>query len=79
MNFKKGDKVRFKGSFLHNTGQFTGPEGQTVFTVVGVGRIFLIVDEPFVGYENIFTPEEVEKDPTLKLRRIHPVNVELCK
>lgn len=38
-SFRVGDKVRWTGEYLRNTGQPTGPEGLTTWKVVGLGKI----------------------------------------
>lgn len=48
--FKIGDKVKLTGKFLKNTGQVTGGEGQSTWTVTGFwggegGMDFVITDE----------------------------------
>jgi len=37
MRFKDGDKVRFTGAYLHDTGQMIGVEGFKRFTVMACG------------------------------------------
>ena len=74
-DFQIGTKVRFSGKFLRSTGQMVGGEGGKVFTVLGLSdNGWLTVDEPF-GDLSYFTPAELEKDPSLKWRRIAACNV----
>jgi len=75
--FKAGQRVRLSGKFLACTGQQASREGRKVFTVLAVSPVngWLSVDEEFSGWKTYFTPAELEKDPSLKWRRIAQQNV----
>lgn len=81
IEFKAGDKVQLTGAFLRSTGQFTGREGQKVWTVKAVKSYrgtdpdVVIVDEPAIL--DYFTADELSADPSLKFRRILSVNLKL--
>lgn len=78
--FKVGDQVRLTGKHLRATGQFAGPAGHSVWTVIGFDGSFLITDEEKTSEEirQYFNSEELKKDPSLRFRRIHSANVELA-
>jgi hypothetical protein len=73
-----GDRVRLTGRFLRNTGQHTGPEGRSVWTITGFSTAgpWAITDEPSSLEPGYYTPQELEQDPTLKFRRIALDNLE---
>lgn len=70
-----GDRVQLTSKFLRNTGQYTGGEAQSVWTVTGFchdGR-WAITDE--LQTVSLFTDYELAADPTLKFRRIAVANI----
>lgn len=76
--FSVGDRVQLTSKFLRSTGQYTGREAASVWTVTGHSGSWLITDEPLeTSYVNsAFTAEELTSDPSLKFRRIAPSNVQ---
>jgi len=77
-DFAVGDKVRLTGKFLKSTGQYSGKEGQSVWTIQGFtneGR-WAIVDEP--ADTSYYTADEIASDPTLAFRRIAVGNLYIC-
>jgi hypothetical protein len=72
-----GDTVRMTGKFLRNTGQQVGGEGQKRWTVKDVQGSFAVVDEE--ADTSYYTAEEMERDPSLKWRRINIGNLEKVK
>lgn len=74
--FAIGDKVRFTGKFLKNTGQQASGEGRATFTITGHSGSFVIVDQPLdASTLSMFTATELAADPTLRFRRINPANL----
>lgn len=71
-----GSTVRLTGKFLRSTGQQVGGEGTKRWQVLGIHGSLAEVNEPS-AYQ--FTDEEYEADPSLKNRRIHVGNLEVCK
>jgi hypothetical protein len=71
--FAVGDKVKLTGKFLRSTGQLTGSEGLSQWTIIALRDEFAVVDQP-VGFD-CWTPEEHAADPLLKWRRIHTGNL----
>ena len=65
---KIGDRVKLTGKFLKSTGQQTGREGATVFTVVGFDGNWAVVDQKLEG--SYFTDAEIAANPSLAFRRI---------
>lgn len=75
--FAVGDRIRLTGQFLRNTGQFTGPEGQSRWTVTGISPAgMLVTDEPDDDAADWYSAEELAEHPYLRYRRIHPSNCE---
>ncbi len=72
-----GDRVQLTSKFLQCTGQYTGKEPASVWTVTGLtnGDRWAIVDEP-VHDLSIFTADELASDPTLAYRRIAVGNLQ---
>lgn len=68
-----GDKVKLTGKFLKSTGQATGSEGRSVWTVQAIRGEFAITNQP-VSFD-CWTPEEHAADPLLKFRRINMANL----
>lgn len=71
-----GDRVQLTGKFLRNTGQYTGREPASVWTITGFsnGDRWAIVDEP--TDTSIYTADELASDPTLAFRRIAVGNLQ---
>jgi len=69
-----GDTVRMTGKFLRNTGQQVGGEGKKHWTVKDIQGSFAVVDED--ADTSYFTAEEMQKDPSLRWRRINVGNLE---
>lgn len=81
--FNIGDKVRCTSAFLRSTGQMTGQEAHSKWTVLAVrerasGPSVLTIDEKRYSMED-FTADEVKADPSLVYRRVLSCNVEKCK
>lgn len=72
-----GDTVRMTGKFLRNTGQQVGGEGKKRWTVKDIQGSFAVVDED--ADTSYFTAEEMQKDPSLRWRRINVGNLEPVK
>jgi hypothetical protein len=79
-SFAPGDRVRFTGEFLRNTGQYTGPEGKLRFTVRAcecaspcLPAGYVRVDQP--ADLDFYTPDEVAGQPCLKWRAIAAANI----
>ena len=68
-----GDKVKLTGKFLKNTGQRTGSAGLSTWVVTGIDGRWAITDQE--NTLDMFTPEELAADPTLKFRRIAVSNL----
>lgn len=75
--FAIGDKVRLTSKFLRNTGQYTGREPASVWTVTGYSGPWLVTDEP--TDTSLYTAAELAADSSLAFRRIHPTNVQLVR
>lgn len=73
--FAVGDRIQLTGKFLRSTGQYTGREPSSVWTVTGFSGPFLITDEPRPN-DGMFSADELAADPTLRFRRIAPGNVQ---
>jgi hypothetical protein len=67
--FKVGDTVQASKKYLHNTGQYSGPETQKVWSVLSVRGNFVTVSEDF-GDPSYFTEDEREKEPLLHFRQM---------
>jgi len=77
--FVIGDKVRLTRKFLRNTGQHTGKEPFSRWTITGfTDNGWAIVDEPHYD-PSMFSADELAADPTLAFRRIAVGNLELVK
>jgi hypothetical protein len=72
-----GDRVRLTAKFLRSTGQYTGPEAQSVWTVVGIEGRWAVTNQEHMS--NLFSPEELAADPTLAFRRIGLDNLQKAK
>lgn len=77
-SFAIGDRIQLTGKFLRSTGQYTGREPASVWTVTGFSGSWLITDEPLPPqYVNeTWTAAELAADPSLAYRRIAPGNVQ---
>jgi hypothetical protein len=77
--FTIGDKVRYTGKFLRNTGQYTGSAGLDRWIITGFtnGDQWAITNEP--ADTSIYSADELETDPTLAYRRIAVGNLERVK
>mgnify|MGYP001571828698 CR=1 FL=1 len=73
--FAIGDRIQLTSKFLRNTGQYTGGEGSSVWTVTGFSGSFIITDEPRPN-DGMFSADELATDPTLAFRRLAPGNVQ---
>ncbi len=73
--FAIGDRIQLTSKFLRNTGQYTGSEPASVWTITGFSGSFIITDEPRPN-DGMFSAEELVADPTLAFRRIAPGNVQ---
>ena len=75
--FAIGDRVQLTSKFLQCTGQYTGREPASVWTITGLtnGDRWAIVDEP-IHDPSMFTAEELAADPTLEFRRIAVGNLQ---
>lgn len=75
-----GDRVKLTGKFLRSTGQYTGREAQSVWTVTDIvnGGRWAITDQQLEeSYVNsTFSLEELSADPTLCYRRIAVGNLQ---
>jgi hypothetical protein len=75
-----GDTVRLTGEFLRNTGQQAGEEGRKRWKVLALeGPDHFkqaVVDEDRLNPEDMFTAEEMEKQPNLRKRWINTGNLE---
>lgn len=76
--FAIGDRIQLTSEFLRSTGQYTGREPASVWTVTGFSGPWLITDEPRPN-DGAFTAEELAADPTLAYRRIAPGNVQKAR
>jgi len=77
-----GDQVRLTGTFLRDTGQTVGGEGHKHWTIQACacsmcanGR-WVAVDDEISGV--FFTPDELKREPSLRLRHIDAENLEKC-
>lgn len=81
--FNAGDKVRFKGSYLRDTGQVTGGEGHKRFIVNACACQMCKAGEWVATHDPIagafFTPEEIAAEPHLAFRHINAGNLEKCR
>lgn len=74
-----GDRVKLTSKFLRSTGQYTGGEAQSVWTVTGFcnGDRWAITDEPaYSAGAGYYSVEELAADPTLCFRRIAVANLQ---
>jgi hypothetical protein len=80
-SFAIGDRVRLTRDFLRNTGQYTGPEGVSRWTVTGIDEYWVITDQRHTDQHirETWTHDELAADPTLAYRRIHAGNLERVK
>lgn len=78
--FSVGDRVQLTSKFLRNTGQYTGGEPSSVWTITGFtnGDRWAIVDEPHYD-PSMFSADELSEDPTLAFRRIAVGNLQRVK
>ena len=77
-----GTKVRLTGTFLACTGQRTGSEGMSVWTVKACdcslcdGGAHICTDEPNCHeFLRLYTAEELEKYPSLRWRHVAVANL----
>ncbi len=76
--FAIGDRVKLTGKFLRSTGQHSGGEGQSVWTITGFsnGGAWAITDEPaYSAAAGYYSAEELAADPSLRFRRIAVANL----
>lgn len=73
--FAIGDKVRLTAKFLRNTGQYTGREPFSVWTVTGFSGPWIVTDERRPD-DGMFSEAELAEDPTLAFRRVATANLE---
>lgn len=59
-SFKVGDRVRLTGKFLRSTGQYTGQDAHSKWTVVSIKGDFIGVDEPKDDL-SYWTPDEIKQ------------------
>ena len=73
-----GDKVRLTGKYLKSTGQQRGGEGQSVWLITALSGPFVVTNERLrpTNVERLWTPAELEADPSLWFRRFHPGNLQ---
>lgn len=73
-----GDRVQLTSKFLRNTGQYTGREPASVWTITGFtnGDQWAITDEPSCHPVGYYSAEELAADPTLAFRRIAVGNLQ---
>lgn len=75
-----GTKVQLSGNFLRATGQTTGPEAASTWTVQDCScelcrdGVTVAVDEPRSDL-SYWSPEELVQMPYLKMRHIHRSNL----
>jgi hypothetical protein len=82
--FAAGDTVRLTRNFLRWTGQITGGEGHSRWTVLAceckacAQGHFVLTNEPRTAEDlaEYFTPEEIAAEPWLKFRHLNTANVE---
>ncbi len=73
-----GDKVKFTGKFLRNTGQQLGREGQSVWTIIACdcglckGGRFIATDEP--SYDEPSQPRHILAANVYKKGTLHSDN-----
>lgn len=77
-SFAVGDRVQLTSKFLQCTGQYTGREPASVWTITGFSNGWAVVDEPLQD-TSYFTAEELAADPTLAYRRIATGNLRKVK
>lgn len=73
-----GDRVQLTSKFLRSTGQYTGREPASVWTITGLcnnGR-WAITDQPADHPAGYYSDAELADDPTLKFRRIAVSNLQ---
>lgn len=83
VKFNVGDRVQLTSKHLRSTGQYTGSEPFSVWTVTGFsnGDRWAVTDEP-LGLEycnSTYSTEELAADPTLAYRRIAVGNLQRVK
>lgn len=79
--FQVGDRVQLTGKFLRSTGQYTGREPASVWTITGLcndGR-WAITDQPAEHPAGYYSDAELAADPTLAFRRIAVANLQRVK
>jgi hypothetical protein len=79
--FAVGDRVQLTGKFLRSTGQYTGREGSSVWTITGLcnGDRWAITDQPAEHPAGYYSDAELTEDPTLAFRRIAVANLQHVK
>ncbi len=67
-----GDRVQLTSKFLRSTGQYTGREPASVWTITGLtnGDRWAITDEPASNPPGYYTEQELLAEPSLAFRRI---------
>ncbi len=76
-----GDRIKLTGKFLRSTGQFTGPEGLSKWTVracecdLCAGGDFVCTDQKATHVPGMYTAEELATYPSLAWRHINRANV----
>lgn len=74
--FAVGDTVRLTASFLRSTGQYTGCEPHSRWTVKAIDGDYVVTDAPNANAD-CYTAEELTANPLLRCRRIHRGNLEV--
>lgn len=72
-DFQEGDRVRLSAKFLRSTGQYTGGDSHSVWTIKEIQGSFAVVDEP--GDTRWYSSAELAADPSLRWRRINVANL----
>lgn len=78
---KVGDRVQLTGKFLRSTGQYTGREPASVWTITGLtnGDRWAVVDQPAEHPVGYYSDAELLAEPTLAFRRIAVANLQRVK
>ncbi len=73
-----GDRVQLTSKFLRSTGQYTGREPASVWTITGLcnGDRWAITDEPASNPPGYYTDQELLAEPSLAFRRIALANLQ---
>jgi hypothetical protein len=78
--FAIGDRVQLTSKFLRNTGQYTGREPSSVWTITGFSAEnpnWAVTDEP--GDTSYYTADELAAEPSLAFRRIAVGNLQKAR